>query len=64
MPKLSSSTVPACCRHKASGKAVVTLNGRDFYLGDYNSAVSRAEYNRRILEWVANGRRLPVILSC
>jgi integrase len=38
---------------------VVTLSGRDIYLGRWNSPESRAEYDRRIAEWIAHGRRLP-----
>jgi len=41
------------------GQAVVTLNGRDFYLGPYRSKASKVEYDRLIGEWLANGRRLP-----
>jgi integrase len=52
--------VPAYCRHRASGQAVVTLDGRDIYLGHYDTAASRAEYDRIIAEWIAAGRRLPV----
>lgn len=44
--------------HKPSGQAVVTLSGRDFYLGRFESRASREEYDRRIAEWLANGRRL------
>lgn len=54
MPRLSSK-IPAYRRHKASGQAVVTLGGRDFYLGDWKSAASKAEYQRRIREWNAGG---------
>jgi hypothetical protein len=44
---------------KTSGRAVVTLNGRDFYLGQHNSKASKDQYERLIAEWLANGRRLP-----
>lgn len=54
MPKLKNR-VPSYRKHKASGQAVVTLNGRTFYLGKYNSAASRGEYNRLIAEWMAEG---------
>jgi integrase len=37
----------------------VTLNGRDFYLGQFGSPGSRAEYDRIIVEWISNGRCLP-----
>lgn len=45
MPQLKHKT-PIYRRHNASGQAVVTLDGRDFYLGPYGSRVSRAEYDR------------------
>jgi hypothetical protein len=51
--------VPSYRQHKPSGQAVVTLNGADFYLGPWNSPASRLEYDRRISEWLANGRQLP-----
>lgn len=57
MPKLVNS-LPSYRRHKASGQAVVTLNGKDHYLGPHGSTVSRNEYDRLIAEWLANGRRL------
>ena len=50
--------IPSYRHHKPSGQAVVTLGGRDFYLGKYNSPSSRAEYNRLIAEWTANGGTL------
>ncbi len=34
--------------HKPSGRAVVTLCDRDFYLGPYDSEISRAEYDRLV----------------
>jgi hypothetical protein len=56
---MSSERVPQYRRHKPSGLAVVTLDARDFYLGPYGTAASRAEYDRLVGEWLANGRRLP-----
>jgi integrase len=38
----------------------VTLGDRDFYLGQYGSLASRAEYDRLVAEWLANGRRPPL----
>ena len=46
-------------RHKPSGQAVVTLSGRDIYLGRWGSKASRIEYGRLIGEWLASGRCLP-----
>jgi integrase len=49
---------PRYRKHKASGHAVVTIQGKDFYLGRWQSRASRDEYDRLIAEWLANGRRL------
>lgn len=54
-----SDSVPSYRLHKATGQAVVTLNGRDYYLGTHASPESRAEYDRLVAEWLAHGRRLP-----
>ena len=53
-----SVRTPSYRRHKPTGQAVVTIDGRDFYLGKHGSLASRAEYDRLIAEWLANGRRL------
>jgi integrase len=50
---------PSYCHHKASGQAVVRLDGHDHYLGTFGSQESRREYDRLIAEWLAAGRRLP-----
>jgi hypothetical protein len=48
--------VPKYRRHKASGQAIVTLNGHDHYLGPLKTKASLVEYDRLILEWLARGR--------
>jgi integrase len=53
-----SRRTPKYRHHKPSGQAVVTLNGRDQYLGKWNTAESRKEYDRLIAEWLIHGRRL------
>ncbi len=58
MPTLRHQN-PRYRKHKASGQASVTLNGRDFYLGPHGTKASRAEYDRLIGEWLTGGRRLP-----
>ncbi len=55
MPKLSKN-LPKYRRHKRSGQAVVTLAGRDHYLGPYGTKASRSEYDRVLAEWIATGR--------
>ena len=59
MPVLSDTALPAYCRHKASGRAYMTLSGQMIYLGEYGSPASKREYERRLAEWLAAGRRLP-----
>jgi integrase len=51
--------IPSYRRHRASGQAVVTLNGVDHYLGAYGTAASRSEYDRLTSEWLTRGRQLP-----
>jgi integrase len=58
MPRLTKK-LPSYRLHKASGCAVVTLNGVDRYLGGWNTPESMAEYDRLITEWLAAGRGRP-----
>lgn len=55
MPRLKDS-LPKYRKHRASGQAVVTLGGRDFYLGPHGTKASRREYDRLIAEYLASGR--------
>lgn len=55
MPRLVRS-VPKYRRHRASGQAVVPLNGRDHDLGPHGTRTSQIEYDRLIGEWLAAGR--------
>jgi integrase len=49
---------PKYCLHKATGQAVVRIDGRDHYLGKHGTPESEAEYQRLIGEWHANGQTL------
>src|SRR3954465_12711855 len=57
MPRLIHRN-PSYRKHRASGQAIVTLDGQDIYLGPFGTKTSRAEYDRVMGEWLANGRRL------
>ena len=70
MPRLSLRP-PKYRKHKASGQALVTLNGRDFYLGPHGSPESRADYDRLVAEWqlpaiggIASTKGLSCVTSC
>jgi hypothetical protein len=47
MPKLVHK-MPAYRLHKPSGQAVVTLGGKDCYLGPHGTELSKAEHDRTI----------------
>ena len=59
MPNEHRIRVPSYCLHKATGQAVVTLDGRDFYLGKYGSVASQKEYRRLTGEWLASAGVAP-----
>ncbi|MCA9217615.1 MAG: site-specific integrase [Planctomycetales bacterium] len=58
MSTSASLRIPKYQHFKARNLAKVRLDGKDFYLGTYNSPESRAEYKRVIAEWLA-GKKAP-----
>ena len=50
------SSAPTYRHHRASGQAVVTIAGKEVYLGPWKSAASKHEYDRVVGEWLARGR--------
>jgi integrase len=50
---------PSYRLHRPTGQAVVTLGGRDYYLGRHGTPESRVEYDRLVVEWLVNGRGRP-----
>jgi integrase len=52
----SSRRIPKYRHYKPKNLAVVKLNGRDHYLGRYDSPESQESYDRLIAEWLADGR--------
>ena len=66
----SNNHLPKYRKHRSSGQAVVTLNGRDFYLGPHGTKASKIQYDRTATNTITiidNRRRLisehNVILS-
>ena len=55
MLKLSSA-IPKYRKHRASGQAIVSINGRVHYLGLHGSRASKLEYDRLVNQWLASGR--------
>jgi integrase len=64
MGAIRSLRTPSLRRHKPSSLGVVTLNGKDHYLGNWPESQKappeavRLAYDRLIAEWLASGRRL------
>ena len=70
MPRFTDrflSPTPKYRKHRASGRAVVTLYGQDRYLGPYGTKASRIEYDRLIGErlttfaWGAEAQPVKVL---
>jgi hypothetical protein len=56
MGRTKTGTPPTYRRHRATDQAVVTIGGRDIYLGAYDTPASKAEYPRLIAEHAVTGR--------
>jgi integrase len=61
MPKKKSP--PKYRRHKARDLAVVTIEGRDHYLGPFGSVESHEAYERKIAEWRQRRATVPCPLQ-
>ncbi len=57
MPRTSSQ--PSYRHHKARNLAVVTIDGKNHYLGHWQSPESHEKYAALIAEWKRNGGTLP-----
>jgi integrase len=64
---MRTARTPSLRRHKPSSLGVVTLNGKDHYLGHWPEgsknppAAVRLAYDQLIAEWLAAGRRLQPV---
>lgn len=54
----SVKRIPSYRKHKASGQALVTILGKDHYLGPHGSRASHLLYDRLLSEYLATGRKL------
>ncbi len=48
--------IPSYRHHRASGQAMVVLNGQAHYLGPHGTQASKREYDRLLAEWLVRGR--------
>lgn len=56
--------LPKYRKHKASGQAVVTLSGKEHYLGPHGTKASKLEFDRLIAEWLQSGRSPLAVDAC
>ena len=47
MPRLINRN-PSYRKHKATGQAIVTIDGKDYYLGPWKTRASKVEYDRLV----------------
>lgn len=52
--------IPKLCRHKATNRGYVRLDGKFHYLGDFDDPATHAAAHQLIAEWLANGCQLRV----
>jgi integrase len=52
--------IPSYRLHRASGQAVVVLNGHSHYLGKFGTSSSNTRYKQIVSEWLANARQKAV----
>ena len=55
--------IPSYRHHKPSGKAVVTLGGRDYYLGPWNAKASCTEYQRLVGEYLESNEDVDFVYA-
>ena len=55
MSARSATRLPKYRHYKPNDLAVVRLDGKDHYLGKYDSEESREKYRRLVAEWFATG---------
>lgn len=55
MGRLKKGSPPTYRKYKRTGQAVVTIDGKDYYLGPYDTPESKAEYLRLLAEHTVSG---------
>lgn len=56
---MSSRRIPTYRHHKARNLAVVTIDGKDVYLGGYDSPESKTRYDAVIADWLCRIHEPP-----
>jgi len=59
MPRRPRGSLPNLQHHKPSGRARVTINGHDHWLGKWGSPEARLAYDRLMAEYLATRRIMP-----
>ena len=59
MPKNSSTRPPKLCRHKSSNRAYVRINGKQIFLGPWDSPKAKRRYHEILRDWAEFGGVMP-----
>jgi integrase len=59
MPRTKNGSLPSYRLYRRTGQAIVTIDGRDHYLGPYGSLESKKKYRRLIDAWLARQEHDP-----
>ncbi|TWU65941.1 hypothetical protein V7x_14950 [Crateriforma conspicua] len=60
MGRLKRGERPRYRHHRSSGQAVITIAGRDIYLGKFDTLESRTRYAQVIEEFARTGWNAPI----
>ena len=63
MSKSSKRRAPKYQHHKPRNQARVTIDGKTYYLGTYDSTESHQKYHQLIAEWHKNGQVVADLVS-
>lgn len=55
--KRKGDRLPSYRLHKASGQGIVTLSGKDHYLGGHGTPKSKKRYQEIVAQWLAGGKQ-------
>ncbi|MFO7775485.1 MAG: integrase core domain-containing protein [Candidatus Hydrogenedentota bacterium] len=59
MPKNTSTRPPKLCRHKNSNRAYVRINGKQIFLGPWDSPKAKRRYHEILRDWAEYGGVMP-----
>ena len=59
MPRNPSTRPPKLCRHKSTNRAYVRINGKQIFLGPWDSPKAKRRYHEILRDWAEYGGVMP-----